>query len=595
MGGSTQDLLGSTGPDFAAWATRPLPTALMLILVPTAVASQSPCTTERLSLGPGSVEANGASYAIPGGATISADGRMVVFTSQATNLVTGDNNKASDAFVADRWLGMVIRTSVSSTGEEGNSSSGATSISADGRFMTIDSIATNLVPGDTNGHLDCFVHDLWTRQTTRVSVNSAGQEGNSASGACRISGDGRSVAFRSFSANLVPGDMNHAYDVFVHDRQSGQTTRVSVSSSGEEGNHNSSSPSISGDGRYVAFESWASNLVPGDTNGFIDVFVHDRLSGSTSRVSVTSSGSQGNFGGSKPSISADGRFVVFESDSVDLVSGDTNGRRDIFLHDRQTAMTMRVSLGPNGVQANSESVDVSISADGRYVAFNSDATNLVQGGSSGIHLFIRDVWAGTTTMVDVTPSGTQGNSASYNASISADGRAVSFQSLATNLVPGDTNGKQDVFVRDCGTSSAPRVFCLAKTNSLACTPTIGFTGLPSASASTGFDISATNVVSQKIGLLIYGKNGPTTLAFQGGWLCVQPPLQRTFLQGSGGSSSPDCSGAYHVDFNAWIASGADPALVAGQDVWAQYWSRDPGFQPPAGIGLTDALAFTIAP
>jgi archaellum component FlaF (FlaF/FlaG flagellin family) len=595
MGGTKQHLSHPGSPDLPAWAIVLLATTLLIPTVPTATASQSSCTTERISVGPGGIQGNASWYVNPWGGTLSADGQMVVFDSQAANLVVGDSNVWSDVFVRDRWLGQTLLVSLSSTGAQGNVYSLGARISADGRCVVFFSLASNLVPNDTNGKTDVFVRDLLLRTTERVSVSSSGEEGTNHSGASAISADGRFVGFSSTAANLVPNDMNHLRDIFLHDRQAQTTMRVNVSSSGEEANGSSNLSSLSGDGRYVAFESWASNLVPGDTNGFIDVFVHDWLTGSTTRVSVSSSGSQGNFGGSAPSISTDGRFVSFESDSVDLVPGDTNGRKDIFLHDRETATTERVSLGPNAAQANHQSVDASISADGRHVAFESFATNLIQGGSAGIHLFVRDVWGGTTTMVDVTPSGTQGNSASYNASISADGRVVSFQSTSTNLVPGDTNGWQDVFVRDCGTTSGPRVFCIAKANSLGCTPAIGFSGSPSASAPAGFDISAASVLSQKIGLLLYGKSGPTTLAFQGGWLCVQSPLQRTFLQNSGGNTITDCSGAYHVDFNFWIASGFDPALVAGQDVWAQYWSRDPGFPPPGSTGLTDALAFTIGP
>jgi Tol biopolymer transport system component len=595
MGGTRQGLSYSRARDLLALAIALLASYILPAVAPASATPQGPCTTERVSLGPGGVQGNASSYMSPWGGTLSADGRMVVFDSEATNLVVGDSNVWSDVFVRNRWLGQTLLVSLSSTGAQGNVYSLSARISADGRCVAFSSLASNLVPNDTNGKTDVFVRDLPLGTTERVSVNSSGEEGANHSGASTISADSRFVGFSSTAANLVPNDKNHRPDIFLHDRLAKTTVRVNISSSGEEANGNSNVPSISGDGRYVAFDSWATNLVPGDTNGFIDVFVHDRLTGSTTRVSVSSSGSQGNFGGSTPSISADGRYVSFESDSVDLVPGDTNGDRDIFLHDRQTATTVRVSLGPNGIQANSDSVDASVSADGRHVAFESFATNLIQGGSAGIHLFVRDVWSGTTTMVDVTPSGTQGNSAAYNASISADGRVVSFQSTSTNLVPGDTNGWQDVFVRDCGTTSGPRVFCIAKANSLGCTPAIGFSGSPSASASAGFDISAASVLSQKIGLLLYGKSGPATLAFQGGWLCVQPPLQRTFLQNSGGNTITDCSGAYHVDFNAWIASGFDPALVAGQDVWAQYWSRDPGFPPPGSTGLTDALAFTIAP
>jgi Tol biopolymer transport system component len=490
---------------------------------------------------------------------------------------------------------MNILVSVSSAGEQGDSFSSGATLSADGRFAAFDSPSTNLVPGDTNLRNDCFVHDLWTGQTERVSVSSSGEEGASTSYDGRISANGRFVAFVSPSANLVPGDFNHQPDIFVRDRLLGTTVRVSVSSAGAEANDLSSSPSISGDGRFVALDSLASNLVPGDTNSFFDVFVHDLTSAVTVRASVASSGQQGNGSALRPAISSDGRFVAFESNSTNLVPGDTNDDMDIFVHDLTSGQTTRVNIGPGGVQANGDAARAAISADGRFVAFQSGATNLVSGGSSGTEIFVHDRWSATTTIASVSSFSVQGNGPSYNGSLSPDGKMVVFYSHANNLVPGDTNSWADVFARDCGGGpSLPRVYCMPKPNSLGCTPAIAFSGSASASAGSGFDISASSVLGQKPGLLVYGLSGPSAMVFQGGWLCVQAPLVRTPPNLSGGSSGT-CGGAYTFDFNAWIASGADPALVAGQDVWTQYWSRDPGFAPPNSTGLTDALAFTIHP
>jgi hypothetical protein len=559
------------------------------------VRPQGGCATELVSVGPGGVQANGLSWIPPRGVSISADGRWIGFGSSASNLVPGDKNQALDAFVRDRLLAINQRVSVSSSGEEGNGFSSGTMLSADGRHACFVSTSTNLVPGDTNLKEDSFVHDLWTGTTQRVSVSSSGEQGNDHSSDVRISADGRFVAIWSNASNLVPNDTNGEPDVFLHDRQSGTTVRVNVSSSGGEANGATYEPSISGDGRFVTFASFADNLVPGDTNGFADVFVHDSLTGATTRASVTSTGGQALWGGRFPAISADGWFVAFESASPDLVPGDTNNETDIYVHDRQTGATTRVNVGPGGVQANDSATRSCISADGRFVAFQTPATNLIQGGSSGTEIFVHDRATGLTTLVSQSTSGLHGNGPSYNATISPDGKVVGFYSHATNLTPGDTNGKQDVFVRDCGGAVSPRVYCVAKPNSLGCTSSIAFAGSPSASASSGFLIFAANVLSQKPGLLAYGLAGPWMLPFQGGWLCVKPPLQRTPVQLSGGSLPSDCSGTYAFDFNAWIATGTDPALVAGQDVWSQYWSRDPGFAPPSSTGLTDALFFTISP
>jgi Tol biopolymer transport system component len=391
--------------------------------------------------------------------SISADGRYVAFWSEASNLVPGDTNGWPDIFVHDRQTGQTSRVSVASDGTQGNGWSGYyPSISADGRYVTFYSHASNLVPGDTSNVPDVFVHNRQTGQTTRVSVASDGTQGNDGSWFPSISADGRYVAFLSRASNLVPGDINRWwYDVFVHDRQTGQTTRVSVASDGTQGNGGSRwlPPSISADGRYVAFSSDASNLVPGDTNAAPDVFVHDRQTGHTSRVSVASDGTQGNAGSVGHSISADGRYVAFASGASNLVPGDTNNYTDVFVHDRQTGQTSRVSVASDGTQGNRYSSRPSISADGRYVAFISEASNLVPGDTNAaIDIFIHDRQTGQTTRVSVASDGTQGNNHSDSPSISAVGRYVAFHSDASNLVPGDTNNAQDVFVHDRGALGA---------------------------------------------------------------------------------------------------------------------------------------------
>jgi dipeptidyl aminopeptidase/acylaminoacyl peptidase len=286
---------------------------------------------------------------------ISTDGRYVAFTSYATNLVENDTNATSDIFVRDREAWATTRVSVKTDGTQGNDASSNCAISADGRYVAFESYATNLVDNDTNGKRDVFVHDRQTGTTTRVSVKSDGSEANARSEQSAISGDGRYVAFQSQASNLVDGDTNGLQDVFVHDRQTGATTRASVKSDGSQGNGPSYYPSISDDGRYVAFDSRASNLVDGDSNGASDVFVHDRQTGATTRVSVKTDGSEGNNDSDRSTISADGRFVAFASYATNLVEGDTNATKDIFLHDRQAAVTSRVSVDSGGIQGNSYS------------------------------------------------------------------------------------------------------------------------------------------------------------------------------------------------------------------------------------------------
>jgi Tol biopolymer transport system component len=244
----------------------------------------------------------------------------------------------------------------------------------------------------------------------------------------------------------VPGDTNGASDVFLRDRLAGVTRRVSVGAVGQA-NGDSAEPSISADGRFVAFSSQASNLVPGDTNGTSDIFVRDMLTGVTRRVSVGAAG-QANGGSLSPAISADGRFVAFNSYASNLVPGDTNGTTDIFVRDLLARVTRRVSVGPAG-QGNSDSSGApAISADGRYVAFFSHASNLVPGDTNGAYdIFVRDLLAGVTRRVSVGASG-QGNRDSLAPAITADGRSVAFVSASFNLVTHDTNRAWDVFVRD---------------------------------------------------------------------------------------------------------------------------------------------------
>ena len=189
--------------------------------------------------------------------------------------------------------------------------------------------------GDTNEAGDVFVHDLTTGQTVRVSVDSAGTQGNDTSSNPSLSATGRVVAFQSFATNLVAGDTNEVSDVFVHDRRTGQTVRVSVDSAGIQGNSSSFDPSISANGRWVAFQSFATNLVAGDTNGDRDIFVHDLTTGETTRVSVNSAGLQGNSESFFASISATGRVVAFTSEASNLVVEDTNGDSDVFVHYRK--------------------------------------------------------------------------------------------------------------------------------------------------------------------------------------------------------------------------------------------------------------------
>jgi Tol biopolymer transport system component len=355
------------------------------------------------------------------------------------------------------------RVSVASDGAQANATSGLSRLSADGRFVAFQSFAANLVPGDTNGQYDAFVHDRKTQETIRVSVSEDGSEarGYQYIQSLAISGDGRVVAFQSSASDLVAGDTNAADDIFVHQIDTGETTRVSVSSEGTQGNGPVLGVALNDDGRFVAFTSGATNLVPGDTNGDMDVFVHDRKTGETTRVSVASDGSQarGGGGGYEVSLSGDGGFVAFASGSDDLVPDDRNGRVDVFVHDRKTDEMSLVSRRSDGTQGDESSWAPAISGDGRYVAFESSARNL--GGDVDpdpwMDIFVHDRKTGRTTPVSVSADGERGNWNSYSATVSAGGRYIGFMSDANNVVPGDTNDARDAFVFDLRTRRPTRV------------------------------------------------------------------------------------------------------------------------------------------
>jgi hypothetical protein len=376
---------------------------------------------------------------------------------------------ASLLLVAVAGCSRITAATVSSTGEQANYSvSSGPTLSTNGRFVAYDSEATNLVPDDTNGTSDVFVHDGWTGRTERLSVAPDGTQGNGLSSLPKISGNGRFVVFKSDATNLVPGDTNGVTDVFVRDRWLRRTRRVSVSSSGAQANGVSSQncfPNISADGRVVSFVSYASNLVPGDTNGTADTFVHVLRTGRTEMVSVASDGTHDNgWAGGDTAVSGDGRFVVFAAEGDNLVPGWTNHRRDVFVHDRRTGHTERVSVASDGTEGNADGMDLGlwITADGRYVCFRSYASNLVPGDTNGTtDVFVRDRLTGRTERVSVASGGVQAHGEAdrqiNDATLSNDGRFVLFDSFANDLVPTPIAFGEHVYLHDRLTDRTSRV------------------------------------------------------------------------------------------------------------------------------------------
>lgn len=380
---------------------------------------------------------------------ISANGRYVVYHSDAGNLVAGDTNNSTDIFHYDRKTGITSRISVASQGQ-GSDSSVDPRINSNGRYVVYSSAATNLVEGDTNVRYDIFLFDTKTGATGRVSVDSLGVQGNGGSFTPSISANGRYIVYESEANNLVKGDNNLSRDIFLYDRKTGATRIVSVDGQGNPGNAGSYSARISANGRYVVYHSDAGNLVPGDTNSAPDVFLFDRKTGATTRISVHKSGAQGNGGSFSGHISANGRWVTYSSDAGNLVDGDTNAKSDIFLYDRTTGITRLISLDSLGNQGNDGSYSPRISSKGRYVVYASDASNLVNGDANGFpDVFRFDKKTGITSRISVGSQGNEGTGGgAFSPSISTNGRYVVYESFADNLVAGDVNNTADIFLYD---------------------------------------------------------------------------------------------------------------------------------------------------
>lgn len=532
------------------------------------------------------------------GVVLTPDAKWIVMQSHCTNFVPGDTNGFMDVFVRELSTGNVTRESVSTLGVQGDGHSWYARISADGRWVVFDSFATNLVVSDTNGVQDVFLRDRMGSLTTRVSVTNTGGQSNGESGRAALSDDGRYVAFSSLGSNLVVGDTNSTWDVFVRDLALGTTQRVSVSSAGAQGNQESRFPSLSADGRYVAFWSAASNLVPNDTNGFNDVFVRDRSLGTTVRASVWTDGTEANGSSGLPSLSADGRCVAFDAEPTNWIAGV--GGWEIWLRDLAAGTTELVSQSSSGVPGNVGSNGKSVSADGRYVGFQSWADNLVVGDTNSTgDIYFRDRVLGVTERISLSTTGVQPNNQNWSPSVSADGRFVAFDTDASNLVPLDQNGGySDVMLRDrFGFTPQGASYCTAGTSSHGCVPFIFTAGIPSGSSGIGFVIGALDVEGQRSGLVLYGVAGSAATVWQGGSskVCARPPLQRTVVLNSNGTQGT-CDGQIVLDWNTYVASHPNALgapFTAGLVAWAQIWYRDP--TAPGGSNLSAGVWFEVGP
>lgn len=387
---------------------------------------------DRVNVGTGGAEAN----AMAENAMISSNGRFIVFNSTATNLVAGDNNGVSDVFVMDCQTGVTELISVNDNGEQGNQGSFEAAITPDGRFVVFRSMATNLGGSGNTTTGEIYVRDRNTDQTFKISDTFT--FGGVGGFAPAISSNGRYVTYLSATNDGV----NQATQVYRFDRTGGRTDVVTFADP-LFGNGNSGQPVVSTSGD-VFFHSQASDLVSGDNNGVSDIFMWE--AGAVGQPGTITRIASGNGGSFNAQISSDGRFLVFESDATNLVAGDTNGQRDVFLLTTANGNITLVSTSTAGDDANGASTNASVSDNGRIVVFASAASNLANGDDNGqVDIFLRDVQAGTTKLLSANAAGDEGNAASTMPDISGDGSTIVFQSNATNLIASDTNGATDVF------------------------------------------------------------------------------------------------------------------------------------------------------
>ncbi len=545
--------------------------------------------TERVSLATSGAEPNNQSLQC----TISNDGRYVAFASYASNLAAVDINNSSDIFVRDRQLNTttLIDEKFGSPGTTPNNVSGGATyprITGNGRYVVFVSGATDMTSPLSAPSL--WRKDLVTGVLESASVAADGSINHSPGfGYFQVSTTGRFVVWASGDGNVVPGDTNNSSDIFIRDFQAATTVRASLYSDGTQFAGGCINPSISDDGRWVLFVG-AAPLITNDA-GNPHLLLKDMQTGTLSVVDVSAGGAVGNGLAQQARLTPDGHYAVWQNNASNLYV-DPFYDNPIVLKDLTTGTYESIAINDSGVPANNTVAWPAVSSDGRYVSFMTSAANL---GTIPVNsgIFVRDRVAHTTRMVSLSTAGAIANNTCQIATISSDGRYVAYETMATNLDSPDTNANWDIYLRD-RFSGGTFGYCVAQMNSIGCTPHMSSSGTPSASAGSGFTLSCANVMNKKPGLMFYGTNGSQAVPFTGGYLCVRSPTIRMPAQNSGGSpTGSDCTGQFSLDFNVRIASGLDPNLVVGRDVCAQFWSRDPG--APSLTNLSDAVSFTIQP
>ncbi len=403
---------------------------------------------ELISDNPDGTPGNGDSYE----GQVTPNGRYVVFDTRASNL--GVNFTASDFQIVlrDRKEGTNFLVSHGAAGEAGNGDSWDPCISANGRWIVFYSSADNLVTGDLDGTDDLFLYDRVTDQTTMLPLTSAGDpvNGRSQIYGASLTPNGRSLVFFSQATDLLPAADNGSDQVFMMDLKKGTVTLLSADGAGVQGNGASRYPSISPNGKWVAFESIASNLVAGDANGSRDAFVRDMRHGTIARASVSSGGVEGNNHSDEPVVSNNGRYVAFWSYATNFVAADGNGSTDEFLRDMKAGTTIRISEPAGGGDATGgDCYECCMTPSGKTIVYYSYATNLNPDHASpagGVYLY--DVKNGTTTQLDLAPNGDAPDGVGYvwQWSLTASGKWLLMSSQATQFTTGDTAGKYQVYL-----------------------------------------------------------------------------------------------------------------------------------------------------
>ncbi len=412
-----------------------------------ALAGAGPTGPERVSVGDGGAESDGNSY----DGAVTGNGRFIALNSDATNLMPAAGNANEDIFVRDRKTGTNLLASRNLSGGEGNNDSRSPAISDNGRYVVFGSYATDLVAGDANFVHDIFLTDMRTGVVTRISEPPGGgdSDGHSFLYGAAISKNGRYVVYYSTASNLV-SDGGGNYFIYLYDRVKGTNTLISRNPAGTPANGECDDPSISPNGRFVAYYSSASDLVAGDSPGNQDVFVYDVKKGTTRKASVGLLGAEANGSSLDPVVSNNGRWVAFFSDATNLVANDTNGHFDVFLADLDAGSTRRVSVTADGTEGSADSYSAAMSADGKVLVFYTSASNLDPGDANGTQddIYRFDTKTGVLTLLSVNAAGVGGDGQSFLAapSLSSNGKYLAFSSSATNLILGDANGLDDQYL-----------------------------------------------------------------------------------------------------------------------------------------------------